>query len=89
MSQTFVVTKQQKEMLVGFLEKVDEEIAPNKILSGRAAEILGLHDENIESSVSTYMSSSGIEKLFYIINVFFLTTSIYLSPYFIIGKFGI
>lgn len=49
MSQTFVVTKQQKEMLVGFLEKVDEEIAPNKILSGRAAEILGLHDENIES----------------------------------------
>ena len=74
MSETFVVTKQQKEQLTEFLEKVDKEIAPNKIPTKEAASILGLQNEDVDSSVSTYLASSGIEKLFYIINVIYLTT---------------
>ena len=68
MSETFVVTKQQKEQLTEFLERVDKEVAPNKVPTKEAATILGLRNEDIDSSISTYLASSGIEKLFYIIN---------------------
>ena len=69
MSETFVVTKQQKEQLTEFLERVDNEVAPNKIPTKDAATILGIRNGNVDSSVSTYLASSGIEKLFYLINV--------------------
>lgn len=69
MSETFVVTKQQKEQLTEFLERVDNKVAPNKIPTKDAATILGIRNGNVDSSVSTYLASSGIEKLFYLINV--------------------
>lgn len=70
MSETFVVTKQQKERLTTFLEEVDREITLDKESAKNVATILGLGNEDVESSVATYLSSSGIEKLFYLINVF-------------------
>ena len=69
MSEIFVVTKQQKEMLLDFLAKVDKEIAPNGTPSKSAAGALGLTGDDVETSVSTYLSSSEIEKLFYLIHV--------------------
>ena len=86
MSETFVVTKQQKEMLLDFLDKVEKEIAPNGTPSKSAAGALGLTGDNVEGPISAYFSSSEIEKLFYLIrvNIFSLSLSVtsYLFVYF-------
>ena len=84
MSETFVVTKQQKEMLLDFLDKVEKEIAPNGTPSKSAAGALGLTGDNVEGPVSAYFSSSEIEKLFYLIHVnklFFFSLSLSVTSY--------